>query len=683
MLDETPALIAARNYVARGWRPFPVAYRDKHPVVGIKWGTATASVPTEKTLEWWFGGNPVNIGLSSKNSGLVFLDDDTGTGDGMENLCAAYGQPVPVTYRVRTAKGWHWYLDLPDGVEIANAGKGSYLRDEFGFDVRGNKGGREDAGGYVVAAGSVHESGFIYTAEDPDAPTVPLPDWLLELLLVNGSTKSDQEDRPAGIADRERRYTEAEAVEWVRKFAVRPLQDVGVGGRNDALNVAACVVGHFVPTFWDVDWAVGRLTELAEEVGLDSHEIGPTIRSGLRKGMEQPYTKAEANDPFVPASGSSATDDDAYSRELQRERIRRQVRAELDAEGRPPDPGPSFTSLAHLLVEPDDAEAYRVGQLWPSGGKVLLSAPQKSGKTTLVGNLIRSLADGARFLSREVRPGEFKVAAAGFETVPLGGRRIALFDFEMTRRKLRGWLRDQRIANPDLVHVEFMRGRVWDVRDPKVREVWAERLNELNVGIVLVDPIGPVLGSLNIDENENTPVTSFLFALDALAREANVDELFVTHHTGHGPERARGASAFLGWPDANWTIVRDEMTNARAFKAEGRDVWVPETTLVYDRASRRLGLGEGDRASARSAGHAGIIAQIVKESPGESLRGLKKLALETEIGTKGQHTQDAVRAAEIAGFVHVHLGPNRSRLHFPERCSATCHSRDLPLADPP
>lgn len=369
---------------------------------------------------------------------------------------------------------------------------------------------------------------------------------------------------------------------------------------------------------------------------------------------------------------------------LRKKRMNRDADVAFAAETRPPDPGPALTSLAMLLAEPDEGEEWRIDQLWPEGGKVLLSAPQKAGKTTLIGNLLAALVDGRRFLAREVAQGDWKtVNSAGFAPVDLDGRRVALFDFEMTRRKLKDWLRDQRIVHVSDVHVEFMRGRVWDIRDPTVRKQWAEQLRALNVGVLIVDPIGPVLGALGIDENDNSAVGAYLFALDALVREAGADELLVVHHTGHGTERARGASAFLGWPDANWALVRDEQSDVRAFRAEGRDVLVPETNLVYDRNSRCLSLGEGNRGSQRSAGHAEIMAGIVAESPGETVNKLKALARDTDIGSKVQHAQDAVRAAEAAGLIHAHQGPNRSRLHFPGKCEGdACPDKDLPLLPP-
>ena len=55
---------------------------------------------------------------------------------------------------------------------------------------------------------------------------------------------------------------------------------------------------------------------------------------------------------------------------------------------------------------PDEDATYRVTGLWPTGGRVVLSAQHKAGKTRLTGNLIRSLVDGDLFL------GAFTVAPA-------------------------------------------------------------------------------------------------------------------------------------------------------------------------------------------------------------------------------------------------------------------------------
>lgn len=400
MSDEYPILDQARLLSERSWRPFPVEYGGKRPAVGIKWGTATATDPPDKLLHLWFGRDPVNIGIGAKGSCLVFLDDDTGTADGMERLCEAYGQEVPKTYRVRTSKGWHWYFTNQDGVDVRNSGKGSYLKDEFGFDVRGNCGGDQNVGGYVVAAGSMHESGLIYEAEDPDAEAAPLPAWLLELLLANMAT--DRGDTPTGKPGEpnpDRTYTMEQATDWVRRIGVGPLRQATEGGRNNALNTAALVVGHFVPDFWAEDEVTGWLAEEADNVGLDSREIGPTIRSGLRKGMSEPYTKVEAPNPFSQEPGASADAEGSFEKaraaELQRERIRREVRAELDAENRP---ALARLSFKEFISAP--APEYLVPKMFYRDGLAVVFGPPGAAKSFLVLDVAMCLATGAPWRGR-------------------------------------------------------------------------------------------------------------------------------------------------------------------------------------------------------------------------------------------------------------------------------------------
>jgi hypothetical protein len=174
-----------------------------------------------------------------------------------------------------------------------------------GYDIDA-RGAGEQNGGYVVAAGSRHATGVDYLAQDSGAAAVPLPEWVLDWLREVDSAEVDHPGSTrVSSPDLERRYTLDQAAEWVTRYAVEPLKAATEGHRNDALNTAAIVVGHFVPAFWDEEWATERLVELAEQVGLDDSEIGPTIRSGLRAGMGQPYSLVEARDPFASGSGSS------------------------------------------------------------------------------------------------------------------------------------------------------------------------------------------------------------------------------------------------------------------------------------------------------------------------------------------------------------------------------------------
>lgn len=245
---------------------------------------------------------------------------------------------------------------------------------------------------------------------------------------------------------------------------------------------------------------------------------------------------------------------------------------------------PEMPTLADLLAEDDEDEEYRIKGLIPAGGRIILSAPMKSGKTTLVGNLIRSLADGDDFL------GTYPVTPLGEDAT------IAVLDTEMSKRQMKQWLRDQGMRNPQRVHPVSLRGRVgsFAIMDDTIRAQWAAQLREMNTEILILDPLGPVFDSAGVDENDNA-VGQVLVAIDALAQEAGIGEVFIMHHTGHEGERARGHSKLRGWPDAEWFLrrdLRDEGDSSRYFRAFGRDVDVPETLLSYDTDTRHLTLAD-------------------------------------------------------------------------------------------
>lgn len=191
------ALEIARDIVTRGWRPFPVdspslkvcagtgarcrrdrealgdcprEKRGKHPVGG--WGTMTSSEPQDGMLKVWFGREARNVGIGCGPSGLLVLDEDElGV---LEKLAHELDEVVPITYRVRTGRGWHYYFEDPDNEFGNSAGA---LADHH-IDVRGGNG----SGGYVLAAGSTHWSGHVYEAEDPFVAPAAIPEWIKKVI---------------------------------------------------------------------------------------------------------------------------------------------------------------------------------------------------------------------------------------------------------------------------------------------------------------------------------------------------------------------------------------------------------------------------------------------------------------------------------------------------------------------
>src|SRR5262249_39423659 len=97
------------------------------------------------------------------------LDLDGATGEkSLRTLVEQHGV-ITSQFTVKTGTGWHLYFLWPPTVEIRN----SASKIGEGLDVRGD-------GGYVLAPGSVHPSGAIYTSSQ-NANVPEAPDWLLQL----------------------------------------------------------------------------------------------------------------------------------------------------------------------------------------------------------------------------------------------------------------------------------------------------------------------------------------------------------------------------------------------------------------------------------------------------------------------------------------------------------------------
>ncbi|GGN39286.1 hypothetical protein FHR83_006748 [Actinoplanes campanulatus] len=347
--------------------------------------------------------------------------------------------------------------------------------------------------------------------------------------------------------------------------------------------------------------------------------------------------------------------------EILRTRARREARQFVDAELADVSPLELPVSLTDLLGEDDEQDSWRMSGLWPSGARILLAAGAKSGKTTTVGNVVRCLADGDRFLGiADVEP-----------VAP--GRTVAVLDYEMPRAKVRGWLRDQRIRNTDAVLVWTERGRAgrFDTRDRAARVLWVERLRTANVSVWVIDCLSPVLSALGIDENNNTEVGAVLDGINTIAAEAGIDDVLLIHHMGHGAERSRGASRLIGWPDVNWKLTRQrdekdpsaepDPNATRYFSAYGRDVDVREGRLVFESESRHLTYMEGGRKQDDDTVALGKLLVFVRDHPGLGTRGLQEGAAAL-LGSRDT-VRKALKAATAKGYVVAADAPRNGLQH--------------------
>jgi hypothetical protein len=154
--DTTSSLVPhVKTAISRGFHVFPLAPKDKLPLPGTH-GFKDSKPPSDPAaLAPWHQEPSFNIGIDLGASDLCVLDFDDPSG-------------IPVwvdeirTYKVKTARGVHFYF--------------GGARPTTGLFVEGTKvGDIKSAGGYVLAEGSVHPDGPVYTVVD-DSAIIPLPD---------------------------------------------------------------------------------------------------------------------------------------------------------------------------------------------------------------------------------------------------------------------------------------------------------------------------------------------------------------------------------------------------------------------------------------------------------------------------------------------------------------------------
>ncbi|MFD4549396.1 bifunctional DNA primase/polymerase [Streptomyces sp. NPDC058466] len=222
-----------------------------------------------------WANRPYNVGIATGPAGLLVVDLDVpkpeeqeGAPDGATSfkaLCERAGQPLPLTYQVRTPSGGsHLYFTAPTGMTL----KCSVKRLAPHIDTRA-------WGGYVVAASSTTEQGAYEVSEA--APVAPLPAWLAALLTERAKPAAPPVPTPVWDG------TKAARTALERECAViRAASEGGPHGRNSTLYRSTCKVARFVawghisrPTVEEAIQAAG------ESTGLPAAECRTTIRSAM------------------------------------------------------------------------------------------------------------------------------------------------------------------------------------------------------------------------------------------------------------------------------------------------------------------------------------------------------------------------------------------------------------------
>ena len=261
----------AISLAQRGFCVFRLKERGKTPIG--KWkDQATNSL--DEIEDWKAKG--YNIGLAcGPRSGVWVLDVD----DEDANIAILEKISLPATYTIKTGKGYHYYFKWVQGMPITN----SHRCEIDKIDVRGD-------GGYVVAEGSTHETGHVYTCIDQSEPAEADKE-LMELLWPPKKPQPAPRSAapsaaPTGNQDRFQAYTNKTINE-----VLDDLRATTKGGRNNALNKAAFRLGQFVGAEWsplDHAAAEAELWAAARATGLPDREIAQCLKHAIDDGAREP-----------------------------------------------------------------------------------------------------------------------------------------------------------------------------------------------------------------------------------------------------------------------------------------------------------------------------------------------------------------------------------------------------------
>ncbi len=451
--------------------------------------------------------------------------------------------------------------------------------------------------------------------------------------------------------------------------AALELASLDEGSRNSTLFAKAIklyrwgLAGHIA-----VQDVTDQLRNAGLSCGLPLLEVDRTLRSAWDdaqvKGADHPQPVERENVFNFEGSSDAQTLDQkdqmkvvppdleqimvqAKLRELRvLDRARQLLTAEkMAAQWREP---PSVPTLTEELALPREPVRYAIADLLPLGGNALLTAQYKTGKTTLLNNLVKCYADRLPFLGR-------------FEVTQHAGR-IAVFNYELSRQQYDVWLEEAGIASPDRVAVLHLRGFRVPLTVPEVEDWVVAWLIEHEVSVWVPDPFARA--ATGVDENDNTAVGVWLDTLDVIKERAGVSELVLPVHTGRevqeaGKERSRGATRLDDWADVRWLLTKDD-EGERFFRATGRDVDLPEEALVYEPSTRALTMKGGDRAwRAKRRLEAAVLAYVT-EHPGATVRQVRDGVTGSATATGG-----VLEGLRHSGHVRAEQGARDALHHYP------------------
>jgi AAA domain len=402
------------------------------------------------------------------------------------------------------------------------------------------------------------------------------------------------------------------------------------------------------------------------------------LEVGVTAGLLLPAVGKDAADhvrdhaisEFIPTNVAELTDlknadlidlDSAHAEAVAQQvewlKVNQEARLALSAEGWAPPP--VVGSLAEQLAAPEVPLAMLIDELAFVGANVLVNAVAKSGKTTLVLNVIRSL------LSADPLFGRFDVSAVADDMT------VAWWNAELVEAQALRWLREMDIPNADRCFPLHLRGYAVPFDAPAVEDWAVAWLRDRSVKVWVLDPKSALyLG----EENSATETGAWLAAIDRIKRRAGVETLFLVHHASEAgssddPDdrsarfvRGRGSSRLEGWADVIWSWT-GRFEEPRYLAAVGRDVDLPPFGGIRLSPQNRALRWDGNSATpAEDRRHSRLLEAY--DALVEAGTPLKSGELQGHMsGVKAVPKRQAIQYGVDHGFINRTTGPSNSQLH--------------------
>lgn len=546
-------------YVRLGWWVLPLDPGTKKPLGKLVHnGFHDATNEIDTASKWWTQYPDAGIGIALKASGLVAVDIDPRNG-GIETIDQLEAVHGPITSDVLAYTG--------------GGGEHRVFASSLVEGLPGKLGAGVDlkADGYIAVEPTLHPSGHRYAWEassDPLDGVVPstLPAWIRDLA---------RRQMPALAPT----TTQAPPIDPRRKqSALEALQHLSSDDREDWVRVGMAIHNE-MPTqegfsLWDT-WS-------QTSSKYDAQDALRVWRSFHRKGLAG--TGLNSVFAMAQSQGWQNTGGALIARE----------------------PEPSTEGLVLTMAELyERASAIRwavKGVIQEQGVGFFYGASQAF-KSFITIDYAMHRAYGFKWLGRKTKQATPIYLAAE------GGAGLM--------RRIQAWHQAR--------NMDWRKCPMRVVIVPLTLRTQAKTLRQaieatgVEPGDVIVDTMSQTFTG---NENSNDEVAEFLRILGTELRDALRATVLVVHHTGHGTERMRGASALFNNTDFVIAVQRDgkEMLATVDFeKAKDSERMDPQT---FELSVQQLGKDEdGDPITSLSAKHVNNAEALLQAHQRESAAG--------------------------------------------------------------